>query len=148
MFRGIDYLLTRPDVDPNRIGLIGTSQGGGMVLAAGGIDQRVKAVVSHLPYFCDARHNPVFLTQDLGRDPKFLDTFDYFDPIHLAPRLRAPTLISAGGKDKTCPPESIRAVFDRLPGIKALAHYPELTHTSCGDFYEMSWEWMNRYLKA
>jgi len=72
--------------------------------------------------------------------------FDYFDPVNLAPWLRAPTLISSGGKDITCPPEAIRAVFDKIPGIKTLFHDPNLTHTSSSDFYEMSWEWMKRYL--
>jgi cephalosporin-C deacetylase-like acetyl esterase len=79
-------------------------------------------------------------------DPVFLNTFDYFDPVNLAPWLRAPTLVSSGGKDETCPPAAIRAVFDRLPGIKSLTHYPDLAHTSAGDFYEMSWEWMQRYV--
>jgi len=147
MIRGIDYLLTRDDVDPDRIGLMGTSQGGGIVLSVGALDPRVNAVVAHVPYFCDLRHNEGFKSCDLGNDPKFLRTFDYFDPVNLAPRLKAPVLLSTGGKDKTCPEETIRAVFDKLPGIKALAHYPELTHTSSGDFYGMTWEWMERYLK-
>jgi len=147
VMRGIDYLLTRPDVDAGRIGLMGTSQGGGIVLAVGALDPRVKAVVAHVPYLCDLR-NHRGLSTDLAGDPVFLNTFDYFDPVHLAPRLRAPTLLSAGGKDKTCPPETIRAVFDRLGGTKALAHYPELTHTSCGDFYAMSWEWLKRHLET
>jgi cephalosporin-C deacetylase len=147
IIRGIDYLCTRPDVDVNRIGLMGTSQGGGIVLAAGALDPRVRAVVAHVPYFCDVRNNASFRACELGQDPVFLDIFDAFDPVHLAPRLRAPTLISSGGRDKMCPPETIRAVFDRLPGIKSLAHYPDLTHTSCGDFYAMSWEWMERWLK-
>jgi cephalosporin-C deacetylase len=147
MVRGIDYLLTRPDVDPERIGLMGTSQGGMIVLAVGAIDQRVKAVVSHLPALCDFRKNPAQkLSPDLINDPAFLNTYDYFDPVNLAPLLRAPTLVSSGGKDTTCPDVTIRAVFDRLPGIKSLAHYPDLIHTSSGDFYEMSWDWMKRYL--
>jgi cephalosporin-C deacetylase-like acetyl esterase len=79
--------------------------------------------------------------------PENLRTFDYFDPVNLVYRLHAPVLISAGGKDEVCPAETIKSVFDRLPGIKALAFYPDLIHTSCGDFYGMSWAWMNQYLK-
>ena len=148
MIRGIDYLLSRPDVDPARIGLMGTSQGGGIVLSVGALDPRVKAVVAHVTYLCDFRHNSSLAScPELINDPVFLDTFDYFDPVNLAPWLKAPTLISSGGKDKTCPADAIRAVFDKVAGIKSLAHYPDLTHTSCGDFYEMSWEWMAHYLK-
>ena len=145
LIRGIDYLVSRPDVDPERIALIGTSQGGGIVLSVAGLEPRVKATVAHVPYFCDMRHNAAFAKSELA-EPKHLDTFDFFDPVNLAPRSQAPTLLSSGGKDATCPAETIRAVFDRLPGIKALAHFPELIHTSSADFYQMSWDWMARYL--
>jgi cephalosporin-C deacetylase len=147
LVRGIDCLLTRPDVDPERIGVLGTSQGGGMALAVGAIDRRVQAVVAHVPYLCDVRHNAAFATwPGLGNDPVFLDVFDYFDPVHLVPWLRAPTLISSGGRDPVCPPDTIRAVFDRVAGIKALAHFPDLSHSSSPDFYGMTWDWLRRYL--
>lgn len=145
VLRGVDYLRTRPDVDPARIGLMGTSQGGGIVLACGALDPAVRAVAAHVPYFCDLRHNAAFAGGELDT-PAALATFDYFDPVNLAPRLAAPTLLSAGGADATCPPETIRAVFDRLPGIKGLLHYPELIHTSSMDFYRASWAWMERYV--
>lgn len=146
MVRGIDYLLTRSEVDPERIGVMGTSQGGLLALAAAALEPRVRAAVAHVPYLCDIPRNEAFAASELTRDATFLSTWRYFDPVSLAPRIRVPTLLSAGGRDTTCPPDSIRAVFDRLPGIKALAQYPDLIHTSCNDFYSMSWEWMDRYL--
>ncbi len=147
MVRGIDYLLTRPDVDPDRIGLMGTSQGGLIVLSVGAIEKRVRAVVAHLPALCNFRGNKTHkLCANLLNDPVFLDTFDYFDPVNLAPWLKAPTLVSSGGKDTTCPADAIRAAWDQLPGIKSLYHDPELTHTSSPDFYQMSWDWMKRFL--
>lgn len=76
-----------------------------------------------------------------------LNTLDYFDPYILGDQIKVPALVSAGGKDQTCPAAGIRSTFDRLGGIKALAYFPDLIHTSCGDFYRMCWEWMDRYLK-
>jgi cephalosporin-C deacetylase len=143
--RGIDYLVSCPDVDASKIGFMGTSQGGGIVLSVAGIDARVKAVVAHVPFFCDMRRNPAFRETELAR-PEALATFDYFDPVSLAPRVKVPVLLSSGGKDATCPPPTIAAVFDRLVGIRTLMHYPDLTHTSCPDFYGFSWQWMARYL--
>jgi len=43
----ITYLQLRPEVDPERIALTGWSLGGAVVTYAAGVDQRVKATVSH-----------------------------------------------------------------------------------------------------
>ena len=45
VWRVIDYLETRADVDPNRIGLMGISKGGIETWLAGAVDQRVKVAV-------------------------------------------------------------------------------------------------------
>jgi len=58
MVRAIDYLVTRPDIDPGRIGLSSGSGGGLIVLAVGSLDPRVRAVVAEEPFLCDFLHNP------------------------------------------------------------------------------------------
>jgi dipeptidyl aminopeptidase/acylaminoacyl peptidase len=46
----ITYLETRPEIDPGRIGAFGSGgTGGGNAIYAGGLDPRVKAVVSQVP---------------------------------------------------------------------------------------------------
>jgi hypothetical protein len=47
--RLVDYLLTRPDVDPARIGIIGHSLGGKMALYGAAFEPRIKAIVSSEP---------------------------------------------------------------------------------------------------
>lgn len=42
----ISYLQTRPEVDADRIGIWGTSFGGGIVLGVGAFDRRAKVVIS------------------------------------------------------------------------------------------------------
>ncbi len=155
VIRGIDYLVTRPEIDPTRLALVGTSQGGGMALSVTALDARVKVVVAHVPFLCDFRaaaRTPNSLVKvlldraDLNHEAT-LRTLDYFDPLLLAPDLRVPALISAGGRDETCPVATIRAVFNRLPGTKSVMVYPELPHTSCAAFYEMTWPWLDFYLR-
>jgi len=146
VIRGVDYLRGRADIDPERIGLMGTSQAGMLVLGAAALDPSVRAVTAHVSALCALRQNPGHTTFDLGCDATLLDTWDYFDPLHLASRIRVPTLMSSGGKDTICPADTIRAVFDRLSGIKALIHYPDLIHTACNDFYAQRWQWMDRFL--
>ena len=43
--RGIDYLVSRPDVDPNRLGAAGCSGGGALTTFIGAMDPRLKAVI-------------------------------------------------------------------------------------------------------
>jgi len=153
--RGIDYLASRKDIDAARIGIAGTSQGGGISLAVASLDKRVKVVAAHVPFLCDfrlaARTAGSLVKQILDKagknDEASLRTLDYFDPLQLVSELKAPAIISAGGKDTVCPAATIRAVFERMPGVKSLFHDPELVHTTSPGFYELSWVWLNRYLK-
>lgn len=46
----VDYLSTRPDVAPNRIGILGICGWGGMAVNAAAIDTRIKATVSCTMY--------------------------------------------------------------------------------------------------
>jgi cephalosporin-C deacetylase len=152
IMRGIDFAVSRDDLDHDRIALVGGSQSGGIALAVAAIDPRVKAVVVHVPFLCDFRlaaRTPGSLVKALldkaGRnDEAALRTLDYFDACQLAPRLRVPVLMSAGGRDKLCPEATIRSVYERLPGReKTLKFYPDLTHTSCVNFYNLTWSWLD-----
>ncbi len=42
--RCVDYLLSRPDVDPERLGMAGLSGGGSQTLYMGAVDRRLKAL--------------------------------------------------------------------------------------------------------
>ncbi|MDB6127125.1 MAG: acetylxylan esterase [Verrucomicrobia bacterium] len=154
VIRAIDYVVSRPDIDAERVVLAGTSQGGGFSLAVGALDSRVKAVVAHVPFLCDFRlaaQVPHSIVKDvldrIGRnDEAALRTLDYFDPLLLAPRLKVPVLVSAGGKDTYCPAATIQSVYARLPGEKSLKYYPDLPHTTCLDFYNLTWPWLDQVL--
>jgi dienelactone hydrolase len=43
--RAVDYLLTRPEVDGERLGITGASGGGNQSMYAGALDERLKAIV-------------------------------------------------------------------------------------------------------
>jgi len=43
--RAVDYLLTRPDVDPQRINITGTSGGGFQTALLGALDERIKVII-------------------------------------------------------------------------------------------------------
>jgi dipeptidyl aminopeptidase/acylaminoacyl peptidase len=45
----VDWLAVQPGIDPNRIGIVGTSQGGQVGLLTAAINTKVKAVVAYAP---------------------------------------------------------------------------------------------------
>ncbi|HVO41889.1 MAG TPA: prolyl oligopeptidase family serine peptidase [Aggregatilineales bacterium] len=53
----VDYLLTRPDVDPDRLAVYGISGGGLMVPRALTVEKRIKACIANPPYYDSARVN-------------------------------------------------------------------------------------------
>jgi cephalosporin-C deacetylase len=154
VIRGIDYLLSRDDIDRERVAIAGTSQGGGIALAVASLDARIKVVVAHVPFLCDVRRaaniegSLIKKLLDTARmnNERHLRALEYFDPLQLVPALKVPVLISSGGKDTVCPASTIRAVFDRVPGVKSLFHDPDLPHTSSERFYAMTWSWLGTYL--
>ncbi|MCC6391538.1 MAG: acetylxylan esterase [Bryobacterales bacterium] len=155
VIRGVDYLAERAGIDPNRIGIAGTSQGGGIALAVASLDPRLKAVAAHVPFLCDMRQAAriegslvkTLLDKAGMNDEAHLETLAYFDPLSLAPSLRAPALVSSGGRDTVCPAATIRAVFDRIPSTKSLLHEPDLPHTTSALFYRLTWHWLDQYLR-
>jgi len=123
-------------------------------LAVAALDPRVRAVVAHVPCLCGMREaasipgslvNTLLNKADANRASAW-NTLDYFDPLRLAMNLHVPLLVSAGGKDRTCPAPTIRSVFDSVTAIKSLAWYPDLPHTSSASFYTLGWTWMDLYL--
>jgi acetyl esterase/lipase len=46
---GVSFLQRLPGVDPDRIGIWGTSTSGGTVIYAAAVDRRIKAVVTQVP---------------------------------------------------------------------------------------------------
>ncbi|RYZ63085.1 MAG: hypothetical protein EOO14_00145 [Chitinophagaceae bacterium] len=152
VMRMIDYIVTRSDIDSNRIAMVGTSQGGGISLAVASLDKRIKAVVAHVPFLCNFRLAAsinkslvkTLLDRAKANTEASLQTLDYFDPLQLVTNLKVPVLMSAGGKDETCPAPTIQSVYDKIHAKKKLKFYPELTHTSSVDFYNQTWSWLEK----
>jgi cephalosporin-C deacetylase len=157
--RGLDFLASRPEVDAARLGMWSRSQGGGLTLATAALDRRLRVAVAEEPFLCNY---PVAITVTsrpycelsdyVAAHPEdrqaVLDTLAYFDPLHLAPSIRCPTLVNVGMRDEVCPAPTILPVFERITAPKALHVYPDLTHTPCTDFNAHAMHWLRRYLGA
>lgn len=157
--RGLDFLCSRPEVGPARLGMWSRSQGGGLTLATAALDSRLQVAVAEEPFLCNfpvAIHvasRPYvelceYAAANPERRPAILETLSYFDPLSLVDRITCPTLVDIGMKDETCPYRTVMPVFERLPGPKAIHIYPDLDHNPCTYFNAHAMSWLRRYLGA
>jgi alpha/beta superfamily hydrolase len=96
-----DYLLTRDDVDPDRIYLVGYSFGASVGLRFVESDPRIVAVVA----LC----LPLGAMTIGSLDERFWEEY------------RGPKLFLAGDRDEICPLSELRPLVERLPHPKELA---------------------------
>ncbi|WP_435127361.1 acetylxylan esterase [Actinacidiphila sp. bgisy144] len=126
----VDTALSHPRIDRSRIAVYGGSQGGGIAIAASGLNDAVSATVADVPFLCHFRRateitdsSPyrelvTLVRTQRHREEQAFKTLDYFDCVNLAARASAPALFSAALMDSTCPPSTVFAAYHRWGGEK------------------------------
>ena len=132
--RTVDYLLTRPEVDPRRIGCVGLSVGGVRSAHLAALDDRVKAAVvvgwmTSFPAQLKRRvRNTIGHTKLV---PGLYRYLDYPDVASLA--MPTPLLVINGSKDELFEPSGVRASFEKLAACYKKAGVPERVRTRLYD---------------
>jgi hypothetical protein len=123
----VDALARRPDVDADRIVLVGRSLGAG-VAAYVAAHRPVAGVVLVSPYdsmtAVGRRHYPWLPVGLLLKHP--------FDAQALAPAIRAPLLAIAGGRDAIIPIAHSKRLFEAWGGPKRWVELPGADHNDIG----------------
>lgn len=140
LVRAIDFLTAQPQWNGRDVVVIGSSQGGGQAIVAGGLDPRVTMIAAGVPAICDhsgrviGRINgwPKLVPQDEdGKpDPQVLEASRYVDAVNFASRCRAEAIMSVGFIDGTCPPSSCYAAYNMLLGEKQVINEPHMGHAA------------------
>ena len=137
-------VMAMPEVDANRVGTNGGSQGGALSLVCAALEPRVKRCATTYPFLSDYRR---VWEMDLAKDAyaELRTFFRLFDPTHarvdewfrrlgyidvqnLAPRVRADVLMATGLMDSICPPSTQFAAFNKLPASREMVIYPDFGH--------------------
>ena len=141
MVRGVDFLCSRPEVDPRRIMVAGGSQGGGLSMVLAGLDRRIAfAAPAHsgLPRLdWTVLHKPGFWPFGLNARPagqtteQFLKTLSYFDAANFTPDIACPVVAEVSLLDTvTASGNQICALAHLRPGQLELICDPWRSHAS------------------
>ncbi|MDR2052765.1 MAG: acetylxylan esterase, partial [Treponema sp.] len=155
----VRVVSSMPEIDKNRLGAFGGSQGGGLTLACAALAPEIKRAAPRSTFLCDYRR---VWEMDLAGGQAYKELKDYFrwfDPRHereeeifttlgyidvqfLAPRIRGEVLMFTGLMDTTCPPSSQFAAYNKISSPKSVKLYPDFGHEGFPDSEDLTFEFM------
>ncbi len=160
--RALQVLATIKTVDPNRIGVMGGSQGGGLALAGAALSDIPRVAVVDFPFLANferaidiAPGGPYYELNEYFRRnsaPEYETaarrTLSYFDLINHAPQVRCYTLMTMGLIDQTTPPSTVSAVYNHLRCAKDLMVWRYFGHEVIPGSIERKLRTLLRFLQA
>ncbi len=136
-YRAVEYLKSRPDWNGRTLVVMGGSQGGQQTFVTAGLQPDITAALALVPAGGD------MLAPEAGRRPSFPNWYEkvegkdpaavhaasrYFDIANFAARIKAPLLVGVGLRDQVCPPTTIYAAVNRVPGYTDVVVLPDSGH--------------------
>jgi cephalosporin-C deacetylase len=137
-------VMDMPDVDENRVGVMGASQGGALTLACAALEPKIKLAAPVFPFLCDyqrtweidlAEHAYEELRDYFRRfDPlherekEIFTRLGYIDVQHLCTRIEGEVFMGVGLMDTVCPPSTQFAAYNKINSKKSMAIYPDYGH--------------------
>jgi cephalosporin-C deacetylase len=151
-------VMEMPDVDPQRVGAMGGSQGGALTVACSALEPRVRKAAPVYPFLSDYKRvwsmdQGSFAYQELREYFRFFDPthanedrifeqLGYIDIQNLAPRVKADVLWGIGLLDVTCPPSSQFAAYNKITSKKNMVVYPDYDHELLPGFNDKTFQFM------
>lgn len=147
-----------PEVDPQRMGAMGGSQGGALTIACAALAPQIKLAAPVFPFLSDyLRVWQMDLAINAYEELKYY--FRNFDPQHLreneiftrlgyidiqflAPRIKAEVLMGTGLMDNICPPSSQFAAYNKIRSKKDVRIYPDFGHENLPGFGDATYAFM------
>jgi dienelactone hydrolase len=152
--RTVDYLASRPEVDPKRIGCVGLSVGGYRSFMLAALDSRIRAAVAvgwMTSYPAQIKRH-VIHTEGFSFHVPLLSDLDLPDLAALiAPRS---VMLINGSRDTLFNPEGVKAAFTKIEACYRKAGVPERQKTRMYDaphefnaeMQSEAWDWLKRWM--
>ena len=151
-------VMEMPDVDADRVGALGGSQGGALTVACSALEPRIKRAAPAYPFLSDYKR---VWEIDQAKDAYFelQEFFRFFDPLHrnenrifemlgyidiqnLAPRIQADVLWAIGLMDTICPPSSQFAAYNKIMSDKSMVVFPDYAHENLPGWNDQVFQFM------
>lgn len=164
--RALDVLAAQPEVSPERLIVGGMSQGGGLALVSAALSPKVKLCLADMPWLCALKlalsllDRSKYKKMGVARYPDargliadyaeahpeiaglVYQTYAYFDPLSHAANVRCRAQVSAGGRDPSCKPPTIYAVYNALTCEKEMLYLPNTGHDIVPAMHEAHAKWV------
>lgn len=151
-------VMNMPEVDAERVGLVGGSQGGGLALACAALEPRIKKLAASAPFLCDYKRVwemdlVIESYQEIGeyfrlfdplhkREDEIFEKLGYIDVQHLANMIKGEVLMGTGLWDNHCPPSAQFAAYNKITSAKGVLIYPDYGHVLPEDYWDHVFEFM------
>ena len=153
--RGLDFLATQPEVDAQRLGVTGGSQGGMLSLATAALDSRVVLCAPDIPFVIDSFRafdttewpGSIFrygFKANLIKRSVASDVLRYFDPKNLASRIKCPVFMGVGLQDPVTPAPTNFAAYNQITAPKDYRVYPFAGHGLPSEHYFEQLAWIRK----
>lgn len=158
--KAIDFAVSQPEINADRIIIEGGSQGGALGMAVCALDARPWLAMVDVPSnslleerVINAQGSFSCITDYLKIHPDQLDqafaTLSYFDTMNMAEMIRCPLLASVALKDQTCPARNYYASYNRIRSPKEIRIYPFNGHEGGHSFHtEVKIAYLARHLAS
>lgn len=155
--RANDFLVSLPEFDGSNLAVTGGSQGGALSIVTAGLDKRVKWLAALYPAYSDVTgylknraggwpHYFLGSNAELHNTKSKLETIGYYDVVNFARRVNIPGFYTWGYNDETCPPTSMHAAYNVIPGEKELYLSLETGHWTYPEQREKVTDWLVKQL--
>lgn len=152
----IDYLCSRPEVNPEQIGVFGGSMGSYTAPLIAAYDSRVKGIATMLGAFTSFEYlmhsvqpgvrNKFKYMTGVYDDDEFDKMIDNMTLKKVADKIKVPILMSSGEFDEMCPPEMTMEFYNMLNCPKEV-WIMEDEHHPCASMYHELFAWELDWLR-
>ena len=150
-----NWARKRDRVLEDHVSFYGGSQGGGTSILLGSLykDRGIACVAADEPFltnFSLANFRGAYGLASNGMNSMSDEAaawhaLGFIDTCNHVSRISFPVLLTAGGADTTCPPDTVKSLYERLSCLKSLTYMPKQGHATGQLFIKLAMAWFSLY---